>query len=323
MSTRLRLALAASLVAVPAASGAQVIGPDLTATTTYNICSGGVACTYMNGTPDRLADVVGADGVITKWRLQSGSGGGPVTLRVLRRESAGLRAVASSDQQTTVAGVAEYAARIPVLAGDAVGVDNSNSALIFGASARSSSVFDPAVAAGALAPAPRPAPLGVGRELLVNATIEPDTDRDGFGDETQDACPGDSARQATPCTPALDLGPLVATAAVTRRQALRPFVVRTALTRPASVQLTLVALRPGRRAGGLCLPVDVARTGPRCTARVVVRDRTRDLPAGSQRLVLSLVGLPSGRYQIRAIATDRGGSNAVDTSTRLLTIRAR
>src|SRR5205085_2071744 len=28
------------------------------------------------------------------------------------------------------------------------------------------------------------------RELLVNANIEPDADRDGFGDETQDRCPG-------------------------------------------------------------------------------------------------------------------------------------
>ena len=32
-------------------------------------------------------------------------------------------------------------------------------------------------------------------ELLYNASIEPDTDRDGFGDVTQDACPEDPNRQ--------------------------------------------------------------------------------------------------------------------------------
>jgi hypothetical protein len=33
-------------------------------------------------------------------------------------------------------------------------------------------------------------------ELLLNATIEPDRDRDGYGDRTQDACPEDPKRQA-------------------------------------------------------------------------------------------------------------------------------
>jgi hypothetical protein len=32
-------------------------------------------------------------------------------------------------------------------------------------------------------------------ELLYSASIEPDTDRDGFGDVTQDACPEDPDRQ--------------------------------------------------------------------------------------------------------------------------------
>lgn len=35
---------------------------------------------------------------------------------------------------------------------------------------------------------------------LVRGTVEPDADADGFGDETQDACPAENARQAAPCT---------------------------------------------------------------------------------------------------------------------------
>lgn len=46
----------------------------------------------------------------------------------------------------------------------------------------------------------------------VSATLEADADADGFGDETQDACPADSARQAPPCatttpTPSADKTP--------------------------------------------------------------------------------------------------------------------
>ena len=33
----------------------------------------------------------------------------------------------------------------------------------------------------------------------MNATIEPDADRDGFGDETQDACPNLAGATAPPC----------------------------------------------------------------------------------------------------------------------------
>jgi hypothetical protein len=55
-------------------------------------------------------------------------------------------------------------------------------------------------------------PLGVNEQgdyatatnaiMLANADIEPDADRDGFGDETQDACPINAATQgACPAVP--------------------------------------------------------------------------------------------------------------------------
>jgi hypothetical protein len=45
--------------------------------------------------------------------------------------------------------------------------------------------------------APRaPASAPPGEELLMNADVEGDTDHDGFGDETQDACPSNPFTQA-------------------------------------------------------------------------------------------------------------------------------
>jgi hypothetical protein len=40
-----------------------------------------------------------------------------------------------------------------------------------------------------------------GVEFLVNADVEPDADRDGFGDETQDQCPTNASTQGS-CPPA-------------------------------------------------------------------------------------------------------------------------
>ena len=43
-------------------------------------------------------------------------------------------------------------------------------------------------------------PTAVGAELLLSADVEPDADRDGFGDETQDRCPDDRTRTGQACS---------------------------------------------------------------------------------------------------------------------------
>jgi hypothetical protein len=37
--------------------------------------------------------------------------------------------------------------------------------------------------------------------LDISASVEPDADQDGYGDETQDACPADASKFVGPCTP--------------------------------------------------------------------------------------------------------------------------
>ena len=43
-------------------------------------------------------------------------------------------------------------------------------------------------------------PAGLSAQMSISATLEPDADNDGFGDETQDLCPTDAAKQAE-CDP--------------------------------------------------------------------------------------------------------------------------
>ena len=38
-----------------------------------------------------------------------------------------------------------------------------------------------------------------GTTLLVSGVIEPDADNDGYGDETQDACPAEASLHVAPC----------------------------------------------------------------------------------------------------------------------------
>ena len=55
------------------------------------------------------------------------------------------------------------------------------------------------------------------QELLVNADIEHDADGDGYGDETQDLCPGDPTRHTTCLANLVDVGDAEPGAADRRR----------------------------------------------------------------------------------------------------------
>jgi hypothetical protein len=93
------------------------------------------------------------------------------------------------------AGVATFGTRLPIAAGQLVGVElaTTGGMLYFpsfraGDGAASNMRFwDPPLAEGETRP-----PLGnqTNAEILLQATVEPDTDGDGFGDESQDGCVG-------------------------------------------------------------------------------------------------------------------------------------
>ena len=77
-------------------------------------------------------------------------------------------------------------------------VDNTSNALFLSTDPGTVKAFTPSIADGATV-APTANEPGA-RRVLMSADVEPDADGDGYGDETQDACPAASDRFRAPCT---------------------------------------------------------------------------------------------------------------------------
>ena len=148
-------------------------------------------------------------GVITSWSHDRGPALATARLRlkVFRKTGApnNYLTVGESDFETLAAmGVNTFATRVPVEGGDILGFRITTDPV---SCRRSGSTGDKAVASGALQPDPpigSPVAFGeVGAYLLnLAATVEPDADHDGFGDETQDQCPTNAGTQgACPVSP--------------------------------------------------------------------------------------------------------------------------
>jgi hypothetical protein len=183
-----------------AASAAETIGQ----TAAGSSCTGNEAYTQgvlTSGTSYRPT----ISGVITSWSSFAGSvAGTQVELLVLKpNPSAGpthftathrdqIRALAQANALNTFSGV-----HVPIEAGDQLGM--------FLASIPGANCFFAAPGDTGLFIGGDP-PLNVDsnftgsntdRNLNLSAVVEPDADRDGFGDETQDACPSSAATQGT------------------------------------------------------------------------------------------------------------------------------
>jgi hypothetical protein len=138
------------------------------------------------------------DGVLVRWRVRRGEGPGvlsadKVTLRILR--STGVfdefTAMGTSEvhdvpgSASDPVDIYEYTTRLPIAAGDTIGLGTAVGEFPYRTALNASYLM-------------RINPLANGqtatfeagsfsdRYVLVNADVEPDCDRDGFGDETQD-----------------------------------------------------------------------------------------------------------------------------------------
>ena len=146
------------------------------------------------------------DGVVTMWRTRAAVSGN-LTFQVVRRNTAGTYRVVETDTQGTVQNnLEEFFVRIPIQEGDLLGLDAPGAnepfrtaASPFGRVVR----FVPPLGANAVMASEN---LG-STELLVNATVEPDADGDGFGDDTQDDCPTNATSQGA-CSGTL-VGPVL------------------------------------------------------------------------------------------------------------------
>ncbi len=187
---------ALALALVPATGQAVVtIGSSLPAASGGTTCqTQRVAgpCTMMHSAVPTQRVVSPFKGVVVRWRLRDSAG--TFALRIV-----GSPAVARPVGKTvdapvgTPGGLSVFPTRVPIAAGDAIGVDVDASASIgtLATNLARAYVFGP--------------PLGVGEarnrqtllraEVLFNADVEPDADGDLFGDETQDACARDATTQ--------------------------------------------------------------------------------------------------------------------------------
>ena len=135
---------------------------------------------------------VPASGVITSWRFPAVSPVPTIKLKVFRPGGgSSYTVVGASDAVTPTAGsVNSFLVRIPVAAGDTIGLTFLTGGLC--GTDQNNSVY----VAG-------DAPVGSTQSYQssetavpnVGATVEPDVDADGYGDETQDGCPSGGTQQ--------------------------------------------------------------------------------------------------------------------------------
>jgi hypothetical protein len=144
-------------------------------------------------------------GVVVRWRLKSAGGTPPrVRLRVIRPVIGGYMAVSTdltAQIVPTTAALNTYSTRLPIQAGDKLGVETLSMApgsnlYVFRNAAGSDNDKYPNEA-GFPDGTTKSNVAGLPVEILVNADVEPDCDNDGLGDETQD---GDLSSCAKPPT---------------------------------------------------------------------------------------------------------------------------
>ncbi len=141
-------------------------------------------------------------GVITSWSHQAGSGNHTMRMKVYRETIVPDEFFVvgeSAVEQLAPNGLRTFATRVAVDAGDLLGLS------VVSGTGSSACLFVTAAVTDRALQASGDPPIGTtltgpynpasNRRVNVAVTLEADADRDGFGDETQDGCPSDVARQ--------------------------------------------------------------------------------------------------------------------------------
>lgn len=192
--------LAICLGAAAGASAATEVGDTCAA----EVLGYGTVDTFFSLVPSEAT--VTTPGVITSWGMNIGATApegfkDPLTFKILRPNMTTLTAqVTGEDSETVVAGSNKFSVRIPVQAGDVVGMANGDGKLLIACADKS-----PGLTIGAGEGDPPTGSTFSFKEfpnaearIPIFATVEPDADGDGYGDETQDQCPTDASTQG-PC----------------------------------------------------------------------------------------------------------------------------
>jgi hypothetical protein len=303
---------AGSVAAQPA--GTIVIGPATLATTSITTLQnhptcGNQGCTYIqwSGSAADSAYASPVNGTIVAWRIASGSAGNKVKLRVLRPAGGGkFSAVASSATETTSGNASasdQFAANIPLKAGDIIALDNANSALIFktGVLGVFPEFWTPPLPDGGSPSAPT-APTGTttnGYQLQIDAYLQPGpnptTTTTTTGPTTTTVTTTTTTTTTTPTTPAGH------TSLVVTGVRLKSSWKRSRLT--GKVRFSVTLRGPSR----LTALIRGAGGGP---VRAERHYSTRKAGTFSETLRLS-PRTPPGPFVLRVLATTGSASQAV------------
>jgi RTX calcium-binding nonapeptide repeat (4 copies) len=176
------------LLGAPAAHGAVTVGQTAPVPPT-NLCGTGNSAQSTEAGPPSY--VIPSSGVITAWQHRAHASGGDGRLLVWEGPVSPLTLVGRSEVAVYAGGqLQSFATRVPVSAGDVLGlrVHSINASCTFFTGAG-----DNVIATGGapdLAPGDSMTTSSTlpNQRVNVSATLEPDADLDGFGDESQDNC---------------------------------------------------------------------------------------------------------------------------------------
>jgi hypothetical protein len=212
------VSVATLFAAVPvAASAATSVGatppPGSMTAADCNADSGHVTRTTAGVTNPYIATV---SGVVTEWQFQASVNPGTIAFQILNgdpNDNTTFTPVAESTPEVLAADTLnKFKTRLPITAGQFVGlrtVTTSHGCYFLG-----STGFTDFGSTAPPAPTPGSGPSSYGNAsgtaaTNIAATIEPDADGDGYGDETQDGCINNKQRQDDCVKPSvkIDSGP--------------------------------------------------------------------------------------------------------------------
>ncbi len=203
------MALALALVATPAATAATEVGDE---------CAGDTATGPYSLVPEARASEgplplsAPAAGVVTQWKVNSAYPTPvPEVMAAFRPTGQGgtFQVIGESSEENIGPGPNVFSTRIPVQKGDRFGpVAITADSPLFCATASNADhtwSFPGSVGVGST----HLFAAGVQTRVPMIAVIEPDSDGDGYGDESQDKCPQSAAHQGPCPTVTLDAFPIV------------------------------------------------------------------------------------------------------------------
>ena len=241
-----------------------------------------------NDAGDPVTSPAPADGVIVRFRIRT-SGAEAVTFRLATVTKQGTTVLAQATRtgptvttQGTEA-IEEFAARLRVVQGEHIALDAPSAKMVYNQGGNEyTPLYAPPLVEGQGPRGPNGDPTG---ELLIQAVMEPDVDNDGFGDETQDGCPTQSANQGACDT----TGPSITRIAVGARR------VSYRLSENAAMTFRVQRLRGNRYRSLRGRFFDTGEAGA----------NRRALPRRFRRSRLS-----PGRYRLLVSGTDQFGNRA-------------